>query len=56
MTGLSPFTPGNELRCLACELFIASLGESDCLIAIELRDDGEHMTPACCPETREVAA
>jgi hypothetical protein len=48
MTG--HFTPGGELRCRVCEYQVGSLAEPDCLIAVELRDDGEQMHASCCPE------
>lgn len=57
MTPFSPFQPGAELICRGCEFSYGSDLDPDCLIAIELRDEGEHMGPACCPRlAREQAA
>lgn len=56
MTGLTAtFTPGSELRCAACEFRLGDLTSPSCLIAIEMADDGERMTSACCPEMHEGA-
>jgi hypothetical protein len=52
MTGLGHFTPGAELQCAGCEMHTGSTLEPDCLIAVDMRDAGEHMTPAACPGTR----
>jgi hypothetical protein len=49
MTGLSDFTPGGELRCKGCEMACGTLSEPACLVAIDLADDCERMTPAACP-------
>ena len=46
MTGLSDFDPGAELRCDSCEFRVIG---PDCRISIEMRGQGEPMTPACCP-------
>jgi hypothetical protein len=46
MTGA--FTPGGEPQCPGCELRVGSIDEPDCLVAIDLRDEGEHMTRDCC--------
>ena len=50
MTGLSSFTPGGEIRCHGCEYRTGSVAEPDCLVAVELRDDGERMHARCCPD------
>lgn len=50
------FRPGHELRCLGCQMCIGSFDDPDCVIRIELADDGERMTPACCPATSMVVA
>lgn len=44
------FDPGNEPQCGACEMHCG--GPVPCLLAVELADDGELMTPKCCPEAR----
>lgn len=51
----SPFTPGGELRCAACEMRVGSVTEPGCLVAIDMADDGETMSPACCPDMLEDA-
>jgi hypothetical protein len=55
MTGLTAtFTPGTELRCAVCEFRLGDLTCPSCLIAIEMADDGERMSPACCPMLDDV--
>jgi hypothetical protein len=54
MTGLSGFEPGLELECAACEFRLDA--RPGCLIALELADDCEPMTAACCPTRVEAAA
>jgi hypothetical protein len=54
MTGISTFTPGSELHCLACEFCIGPFTAPDCLIAVEMRDEGEPMSAACCPSRVDI--
>ena len=48
MTGLSAFTPGGELQCSECPFRTGFEPDPGCIIATEMRAEGETMTPECC--------